>query len=74
MLNRFDKVSDERVKALDEIERDKLRVAKAYNKRVKKNCFRSKILFGRRFCLLGLKVVSSGSGLQIEKDRIGSRK
>jgi hypothetical protein len=29
MLNRFDEVSDERVKALGEIERDKLRVAKA---------------------------------------------
>jgi hypothetical protein len=32
MLDRLDKVSDERVKALGEIERDKLRVAKAYNK------------------------------------------
>jgi hypothetical protein len=29
MLDRFDEVSDERVKALGEIERDKLRVAKA---------------------------------------------
>jgi hypothetical protein len=29
MLDRFDEVSDERVKALAEIERDKLRVAKA---------------------------------------------
>jgi hypothetical protein len=35
MLDRLDEVSDERVKALGEIERDKLRVAKAYNKRVK---------------------------------------
>jgi hypothetical protein len=34
MLDRLDEVSDERVKALGEIERDKLRVAKAYNKRV----------------------------------------
>jgi hypothetical protein len=32
MLNRLDKVSDEIVKTLGEIERDKLRVAKAYNK------------------------------------------
>jgi hypothetical protein len=32
-------VSDERVKDLCEIERDKLRVARAYNKRVKKKSF-----------------------------------
>jgi hypothetical protein len=34
MLDMLDEVSDERVNALGEIERDKLRVAKAYNKRV----------------------------------------
>jgi hypothetical protein len=39
MLNRLDEVSDERVKALGKIERDKLRVARAYNKRVKKKLF-----------------------------------
>jgi hypothetical protein len=35
MLDRLDEVSDEKVKALGKIERDKLRVARAYNKRVK---------------------------------------
>jgi hypothetical protein len=39
MLNRLDEVSDERVKVLGKIERDKLRVATAYNKRVKKKLF-----------------------------------
>jgi hypothetical protein len=39
MLDRLDEVSDERGKALGEIERDKLRVAKAYNKRVKEKSF-----------------------------------
>jgi hypothetical protein len=39
MLDRLDEVSDERVKALDEIERDKLRVGKAYNKRDKVKLF-----------------------------------
>jgi hypothetical protein len=39
MLDRLDEVMDERVKALGEIERDKLRVAKACNKRVKKKSF-----------------------------------
>jgi transposase InsO family protein len=37
MHDRLDKVSDERVKALNEIKRDKLRVTKAYNKRVEKS-------------------------------------
>jgi hypothetical protein len=47
MLDRLDEVSDKRVKALGKIERDKLSVARAYNKRVKKNHFRMEILFGR---------------------------
>jgi predicted nuclease of restriction endonuclease-like (RecB) superfamily len=47
MLDMLDEVSDERVKALGEIERDKLRVARAYNKRVKKNHFRLETLFER---------------------------
>jgi hypothetical protein len=69
MLDRLDETSDERVKALGEIERDKLSITKAYNKRV---CL--EILFGRRFYLLGFKVASSESGLQIGKDCIESRK
>jgi hypothetical protein len=39
MLDKLDEVSDERMKALGEIERDKLRVARAYNKIVKKKSF-----------------------------------
>jgi hypothetical protein len=39
MLDRLDEVSDKRVKALDEIERDKLRVTKTYNKRVNEKSF-----------------------------------
>jgi hypothetical protein len=39
MLDRLDKVLDERAKALSEIKRDKLRVARAYNKRVKEKSF-----------------------------------
>jgi hypothetical protein len=64
MLERLDEVSDERVKALGEIERDKLRVARPYNKRVKEICFKSEILFGRQFCLLGLGATRSGSDHQ----------
>jgi hypothetical protein len=39
MLDRLDEVLNGRVKALAEIERDKLRVARAYNKRVKEKLF-----------------------------------
>jgi hypothetical protein len=39
MLDRLDEVSEERVKVLGEIERDKLGVARAYNKRVKEKSF-----------------------------------
>jgi hypothetical protein len=42
MLDRLDEVSDERVKTLDEIERNKLKVAKAYNKS------QGKIISGQR--------------------------
>jgi hypothetical protein len=39
MLNRLYEVLNERKNALGEIESDKLRVARAYNKRVKKKSF-----------------------------------
>jgi hypothetical protein len=39
MLDRLDEVLDERVKVLGEIERDKLRVARAYNTRINKKSF-----------------------------------
>jgi hypothetical protein len=39
MLDRFDEVSDERLQALAEIEKDKLRVAKAYNNKVRVKSF-----------------------------------
>jgi hypothetical protein len=39
MLDRLYEVLDERVKALGEIETDKLRVARAYNMRVNKKSF-----------------------------------
>jgi hypothetical protein len=72
-LDRLDEVSDERVKALGEIKRDKLRVARAYNKRVK-NRFKSETLFERRFCLLSLEATSLESGCQIENDHRELRK
>jgi hypothetical protein len=39
MFHRLNEVSDEIMKALGEIKRNKLRVAKAYNKRVQEKLF-----------------------------------
>jgi hypothetical protein len=48
--------------ASDEIERDKLRGVRAYNKKVNKKLFQVKDLVWKTFCLSGLKVTSSKSG------------
>jgi hypothetical protein len=60
MLNRLDGASDERMKDLEEIKRYKLRVAIAYNKKVKENH--------------GPKATSSESDRWMGKGRIESRK
>jgi hypothetical protein len=44
MLDRLDEVLDERVKTLGEIERDKLRVARVYDKKVREKSFQVKDL------------------------------
>jgi hypothetical protein len=53
MLDRLDEVSDERVKALGMIERDKMRVAKAYNKRVKEKSYQVKDLVWKTILPIG---------------------
>jgi hypothetical protein len=53
MLDRLHEVSDERVKALGEIERDKLKVAKAYNKRVKEKLFQVRDLIWKMILPIG---------------------
>jgi hypothetical protein len=50
-------VSDERIKALGEIERDKLRVARAYNKKVKEKSF----LVGDLVCKTILSIESKSN-------------
>ena len=39
MIDNIDEVSDKRLQALKEIEKDKLRVARAYNKKVRPKFF-----------------------------------
>jgi hypothetical protein len=53
MLDRLDEVSDERVKTLGKIERDKLRVAIAYNKRVKEKLFQAGDLIWKTILPIG---------------------
>jgi hypothetical protein len=53
MLDRLDEVSDERIKTLGEIERDKLRVARAYNKRVKEKLFQIEDLVWKTILPIG---------------------
>jgi hypothetical protein len=55
MLDRLDEVSDERMKALGEIERDKLGVARAYNKRVKEKLFQVRDLVWKTILHIGSK-------------------
>uniref|UniRef100_J3NCY2 Retrotransposon gag domain-containing protein n=1 Tax=Oryza brachyantha TaxID=4533 RepID=J3NCY2_ORYBR len=55
MMDRIDEVSDERLKALHEIEKDKVRVAKAYNKRVKEKSFQIGNLVWKTILPIGSK-------------------
>jgi hypothetical protein len=52
MLDRLDKVLDERIKVLGEIERDRLRVIRAYNKRVKEKSFQVRDLVWKTILLI----------------------
>jgi hypothetical protein len=55
MLDRLDEASVERMKALGEIERDKLRVARAYNKRVMEKSFQVGYLVWKTILPIGSK-------------------
>jgi hypothetical protein len=55
MLDRLDEASDERIKALGEIKRDKLRVARAYNKKVKEKSFQVGDLIWKTILPIGSK-------------------
>jgi hypothetical protein len=51
MMDSVDEVTDKRVAALGEIEKDKIMVAKVYNKKVKAKSFQVGTLCGRPSCL-----------------------
>jgi hypothetical protein len=60
MLDRLDEVSDERVKDLGEIEGDKLRVARAYNKKVKEKLFQVGDLVWKTILTIGSRTNKFG--------------
>jgi hypothetical protein len=43
MMDKVDKAPENRLKALEEIEKEKVKIAKAYNKRVRENRFKWEI-------------------------------
>jgi hypothetical protein len=55
MLDNIDEVTDKRLKALKEIEKDKLRVAKAYNKKVRGKYFQIGELVWKTILPIGTK-------------------
>jgi hypothetical protein len=65
MMENIDEVTDKRMEALEEIEKDKRRVARAYNKKVKAKSFQVGDLVWKTILPIGSK--SSTSGLQVGK-------
>ena len=55
MMDNIDEVTDKRLKALKEIEKDKLRVARAYNKKVKLKTFQVGDLVWKTILPIGIK-------------------
>ena len=55
MMDNIDEVTDKRMKDLKEIEKDKLRVARAYNKKVKGKSFQVGDLVWKTILPLGMK-------------------
>jgi hypothetical protein len=55
MIDRLDKALDERIKALGEIKRDKLRLVRAYNKIVKEKSFQVGDIIWKTILPIGFK-------------------
>jgi hypothetical protein len=64
MMDNIDEVTDKRVIALGAIEKDKIMVARAYNKKVKAKSFQVGDLVWKTILPLGIKTGSLGNGRQ----------
>src|ERR1041385_303880 len=67
MMDQIDEVPEKRLKALEEIEKEKLRVAKAYNKKVKEKSFQIGDLVWKTIFPLELWTENSASGRRVGK-------
>jgi hypothetical protein len=70
MLDRIDEVHESRLEALREVGKEKVKVERAYNKKIVENRFKWMIWFGKRFCQWDLEVTGLVSGLQVGRDRL----
>jgi hypothetical protein len=69
MMDNIDEVTDKRLQALKEIEKDKIRVARAYNKKIKLKSFQVGD-FVWKTILSVPKIISLESGLRVGKDHM----
>jgi hypothetical protein len=70
MMDKVDEAPKSWLKALEEIEKEKVKIAKAYNKRVMGKLFQWEIYYGKQFCHWGLELVSLVNGCLVGNDRL----
>ena len=70
MMDSIDEVTDKRMKALKEIEKDKVRVARAYNKKVKGKSFQVGDLVWKTILPFGMKSNKLINGRPVGRVRI----
>jgi hypothetical protein len=63
MMDNIDEITNKRMRALKEIKKDKARIARAYNKKVRSKSFKLVNWCGRQFCLLEQRTLNSRSDL-----------
>jgi hypothetical protein len=60
MMDNIDEVTDKRMRVLKEIEKDKVRVARAYNKKVRPKSFQVGEVVWKMILPLGIKDIKFG--------------
>jgi hypothetical protein len=71
MMDRIDNAPESWFKALQEIEKEKLRVAKAYNKRVREKSFQIGELVWKTIMSIGTRSGKLTNGLQVGRGPFG---
>jgi hypothetical protein len=71
MMDELEDLHIIRLKALENIEKNKILVPKYYNKKVKSGNLQKEIWFGKRYCRSGLSTVRSANGPRIGRVLFG---